>query len=448
MDLPLKTRIVPRSLASRTLVTLLGGLIIVQTAGLIIHAYDRIELQSDQVLRSVAVHAMGVFRATARLPPAEREAAAQDLPPEVGGTAQYVPVPLPTTLPLATPYIDGTIRHNLTLVGMPESRRPTGMIVHGDIWQGHIQLALRYADRGWLDIDMPVQPIRPWHSPFFLLAFAMMTAAAAVLSIWAVRRLTGPVATLAAAAEALGRDVNAPPLPEDGPEEVARAAIAFNTMALRIRRFVQDRTLLLTAIGHDLRTPITRLKLRAEFLEDEAVRNKFLADLDDLDRMVAATLAFGRDTASDEPAMALDLMSLLRTVLDDAGDARPGTAEKLSLTGPAHLTMRGRSLSLKRAFANLINNAIAYGGSADIVVRATPQNIIVTITDDGPGVPQDQAERVFDPFFRLEESRNRDTGGTGLGLPIARNILRAHGGDVSIGNAAMRGAMVTVTLPA
>ena len=144
-----------------------------------------------------------------------------------------------------------------------------------------------------------MEPPRPWHSPDFLVAFVLMTVAAALLTLWAVRRLTAPVRTLAAAAEALGRDVNAPPLPEDGPPEVATAAAAFNTMAARIRRFVQDRTELLTAIGHDLRTPITRLKLRAEFMEDEEQRGKMLADLEELEAMVSATLAFGRDATTD-----------------------------------------------------------------------------------------------------------------------------------------------------
>ena len=153
--------------------------------------------------------------------------------------------------------------------------------------------------------------------------------------VWAVRRLTAPVRTLAAAAEALGRDVNAPPLPEDGPTEVATAAAAFNTMAARIRRFVQDRTELLTAIGHDLRTPITRLKLRAEFVEDDEQRGKMLADLEELEAMVSATLAFGRDARTTEPVAPLDLAELLRTILDETGDARPDAATKLAYDGPA-----------------------------------------------------------------------------------------------------------------
>ena len=168
--------------------------------------------------------------------------------------------------------------------------------------------------------------------------------------------------------------MNAPPLPEDGPTEVATAAAAFNTMAARIRRFVQDRTEMLTAIGHDLRTPITRLKLRAEFIEDDELRRKMLADLDELEAMVSATLAFGRDATATEPVSPIDLAELLRTVLDEAGDARPETAEALSYDGPPHLTVRARPLALKRALSNLVANAVNYGGSArvQLAVPAVP----------------------------------------------------------------------------
>jgi signal transduction histidine kinase len=275
-----------------------------------------------------------------------------------------------------------------------------------------------------------------------------MTLAAAGLTVWAVRRLTAPVRTLAAAAEALGRDVNAPPLPETGPSEVATAAAAFNTMAARIRRFVQDRTELLTAIGHDLRTPITRLKLRAEFVEDDEQRNKILADLEELEAMVSATLVFGRDARSGEPVSQIDLAELLRTVLDEAGDARPEAAERLAYEGPAHLTVQARPLSLKRALTNLVTNAVTYGGSAHVRLL-TPSDGMATIEieDDGPGIPPGELERVFEPFHRGEPSRNRETGGVGLGLPIARNIVRAHGGDVVLANRPAGGAKATVTLP-
>jgi signal transduction histidine kinase len=247
--------------------------------------------------------------------------------------------------------------------------------------------------------------------------------------------MTAPMRVLAEAAERLGRDVNAAPLPEEGPTEVAQAAAAFNTMASRIRRFVADRTFLLTAIGHDLKTPITRLKLRAEWMEDDEMRRKMLADLDELEAMVQATLAFGRDVAGSEPASKIDLPALLRTVMDEATDARPGANATLTYDGPETLPIVARPVALKRACANLIGNALAYGGSARVVVRPPQEGLVlVHVDDEGPGIPMADMERVFEPFHRLESSRNRETGGTGLGLPITRNILRAHGGDVTLSN--------------
>jgi signal transduction histidine kinase len=237
-------------------------------------------------------------------------------------------------------------------------------------------------------------------------------------------------------------------MPIDGPAEIAAAATAFNTMAGRIRRFVQDRTFLLTAIGHDLRTPITRLKLRAEFIEDDELRRKFTADLDQLETMVASTLAFGRDLAGTEPVLPLDLPALLRTVLDEAADANPDRAESLAYDGPEHLTVQARPVSIKRAVANLVSNALAYGGSARIRLAPPRAGLVqVEVADNGPGIPPNDIERVFEPFHRLEGSRSRETGGNGLGLPIARNIARAHGGDVTLANHPSGGLVATVLLP-
>jgi hypothetical protein len=323
------------------------------------------------------------------------------------------------------------------------------MIVLGDPDMRKLVIGLRMPDGEWLNLPAELPPLRPWHSPTFLWAFVLMTLAAAVLTLWAVRRLTAPVRTLAQAAEALGRDVNAPPLPEDGPTEVATAAAAFNLMAARIRRFVQDRTEMLTAIGHDLRTPITRLKLRTEFIEDDEQRRKMLADLEELESMVSATLAFGRDAKTTEPVSSLDLVEMLRTVLDEAGDAKPNAVDRLAYEGPSHLTVRARPLSLKRAFANLVSNAVNYGGSALVRLRPPLQGVLtIEVEDDGPGIPAAELERVFEPFHRGEPSRSRETGGVGLGLPIARNIMRAHGGDVTLGNRPNGGAKATATLPA
>jgi signal transduction histidine kinase len=297
----------------------------------------------------------------------------------------------------------------------------------------------------WLTLPPP----RPWHSETFLIAFMLMTGAALALILWATRRLVRPVSALAHAADRLGRDVNAPPLPEVGPSEVVTAARAFNTMAERIRRFVGDRTQMLAAIGHDLRTPITRLRLRAEFLEDDEQRRKMLSDLDEMEAMVNATLAFARDDSATEPSVAVDLAALCRTVLDEAADARPELdPEAVSYQGPDRQPIRGRPIALKRALANLIANALNYAGTARVVMDPPSHGILtLRVEDEGEGIPEDALEAVFQPFRRLEVSRNRETGGTGLGLPIARNILRAHGGDVVLRNRPEGGLAAVVTLP-
>ncbi len=438
----------PTTLATRTLLTLLLGLALVQGAGLTIHALDRIELQHQAELRNIGFGAMTIYRTLVSTSPAERPAALAELVKDQGVQATLSATPPAAPAMMTAQTLRRIIRVNMNLVPLRPANRPAEIIMRGMPWDGQVVIGYHFPDYGWLNVVIPVPPPRPWHSPTFLLAFLLMTIAAAALSFWAVRRLVGPVGTLAEAAERLGRDVNAPPLPEDGPAEVARAAVAFNTMAKRISRFVSDRTFLLTAMGHDLRTPITRLRLRAEFIDDDELRGKFLADLAELDGMVGATLAFGRDTADTEPAVALDLAALLRTVLDEAADAWPDAADEFVYAGPEHLTINGRLMMLKRAFANLVGNAMTYGSAARVTLVPPGAGMItITIEDDGPGVPADQLERVFDPFYRVEGSRNRETGGTGLGLPIARNIFRAHGGDVVLVNVASGGARAVVSLP-
>lgn len=268
----------------------------------------------------------------------------------------------------------------------------------------------------------------------------LMVAAAALL---AVRRAARPFGTFAAAAERLGVDVAAPPLAEDGPREVRRAAHAFNVMQARIRRFVEDRTQLLAAISHDLRTPITRLKLRAEFVEDDAERTRMLADLDEMERMIAATLAFARDDAAREERRQVDVAALVQGLVDDFA----ATGAAASYVGPDSLVMAARPMALKRAVANLLDNAVKYGGAARASLGREPGEVVLAIDDDGPGIPEADRERVFSPFVRIEASRCRDTGGTGLGLSVARAAIRAHGGDIALANRPDGGLRVTVALP-
>lgn len=447
-------RLLPRSLAGRTALFLTLALMLVQAAGLTIHALDRVDLQRFALSREITARAFGLWRTAVLAPTDRREAMLYDIDLPRGLHAEL------SELPAVKPGMPRASRALLRLFQMdllenaPPRFRPRAALSANGPRPGELVMALQLHDGTWLNMHMVLPPPRPWHSETFLFAFMLMTGAALALILWATRRLTRPVSALARAAERLGRDVNAPPLPENGPREVATAARAFNTMAERIRRFVGDRTQMLAAIGHDLRTPITRLRLRAEFLEDDEQRQKMLADLDEMETMVNATLAFARDDSATEPSVALDLAALCRTVLDEAADARPELpSEATGYHGPERLRIRGRPVALKRALANLVGNALNYGGSARIRLEgpgtgAEATLVRLRVEDDGPGIPEDALEAVFQPFRRLETSRNRETGGTGLGLPIARNILRAHGGDVVLMNRAGGGLSALVTLPA
>lgn len=444
-------RVWPGSLAARTAFVLLLGLTLVQAAGLTIHAFDRMELQRLAQAREISARAFATWRSMILASPDRRAPllADLDLPEGLEATLDDQPLVPAGAIPPPLPAMR-LFRLEQIARGGPRGFRPREVRLAAMERPGDFAASLRLPDGPWLNLKVQVPPPRPWHSETFLMAFLVMTATAGGLTLWAVRRLTLPVRTLAEAADRLGRDVNAPPLPEQGPSEVATAAHAFNTMAARIRRFVGDRTQMLAAIGHDLRTPITRLRLRAEFMEDDEQRRKMLADLDEMEAMVAATLAFARDDAAAEPTVPLDLAALCRTVLDEASDARPDAAASIAYAGPPRLTVLARPVAMKRAIANLVSNAVAYGGAARLTLTAPVlgQPLRLVVEDDGPGVPPGELEAVFQPFRRLESSRNRETGGTGLGLPIARNILRAHGGDVVLRNRAGGGLQALATLPA
>lgn len=307
-----------------------------------------------------------------------------------------------------------------------------------------VRMSVRLNDGSWLNFAAPLDLAGPLWRPRFTFPIVLTLLVVGALSVWAVRRATGPFAAFANAAERLGVDVAAPPLPEKGPREVRRAAHAFNEMQTRLRRFIEDRTQMLAAVSHDLRTPITRMRLRAEFVEDETEREKMLADLAEMEAMIAATLSFARDDVTREPRRQVDVAALLQGLCDDAVAA----GREASYDGPASLIVEVRPTALKRAFANLIDNAVRYGLRARVRMEHRHGEILVEVDDDGPGIPSEERERVFTPFYRLERSRSRETGGTGLGLAVARNVVRGHGGDVTLANREGGGGLtVTVTLP-
>lgn len=276
-----------------------------------------------------------------------------------------------------------------------------------------------------------------------LLTLLILLAGVITLSLVAVRWIVRPLERLREAADALGKDIHRPPLPETGPVEVAETSRAFNTMQRRIGRFVEDRARMLAAVSHDLRTPLTRLRLRADLLDNEELGDKIRRDLDDMQTMVEATLDFMRGTASREETRSLDLLALLESLSEDAEES----GARVRLRGQVQTPYRGRPVALKRCIGNLLDNALRYGGEADIEVTDSATAVTVVIADRGPGIPADSLEKVFEPFWRLEGSRARDSGGTGLGLGIARNIARAHGGDLDLKNRPGGGLIATITLP-
>ena len=299
-------------------------------------------------------------------------------------------------------------------------------------------------DEGYIDLFAVLEGDRSPNDGLVRLGLtlAALTLGLGLLALLIARWVTASLARFAAAADRLGGDAAAPPLPEEGPEEIRRAAQAFNRMQRRIRRFVEERLYAMAAASHDLRTPITRLKLRAEFVEDEEQRTKMLRDLDEMEAILSSTIAFVREEAGDEPRTRLDLAALLAQVCENVRDG--GHAVTLAVPGP--LPMEGRAVALRRAFANLIGNAVTYGVSADVRAERRGSQLVVVIDDHGPGIPEAEHEKVFAPFYRLESSRSRATGGTGLGLTVAQTIVRAHGGDIALENRPEGGLRQIVTL--
>jgi len=265
-----------------------------------------------------------------------------------------------------------------------------------------------------------------------------------LFSIWAAYRATRPLRKMTAAAEALGLNVDAPPLEEAGSRELRKTARAFNTMQQRIRRLVDDRTLMLAALSHDLKTMLTRLRLRSEFIEDTEQQAKAISDIDDMDMMVDAALGFVRGDQANEAVSRLDLASLLADFAED----HAAQGHDVTYQGPDRLAVTGRPVALKRAIGNLLDNAVRYGGDARIGLTAQAGKAVLTIADNGPGLPEKELEKVFQPFYRVETSRNRDTGGSGLGLALARDVFRRlGGGDLILSNRPQGGLEARAELP-
>ena len=460
-------RLLPKSLYGRLVIVLLGGLLLAQAATLLINYAERDQLLYRAGGMRLAQRIADIVKLLDTLPATERSKV----------TALFAAPPLRVSLDQAAlaDSDDGDFRSVMLKtvlqralgaeakisLSRPASQAPppgaevpapaSGM--RGPYRMGGpgvppapglpllVQVGLR--DGSLVSFDTTLSPqatTLPWRLALTLL---VLLVSVVVLSLLAVRWLTGPLSALAQAADQLGENIDRPPLPESGPTEVKRAARAFNTMQRRLSGFISERTRMLTAMSHDLKTPITRLRLRAEMLDDDKQRQKFVHDLDEMEAMVRETLEFMRDSSSAEALQPVDLMALLESMQTDYSD----TGKAMTIAGRALSPCAARPLALRRCIGNLVDNALRYGAQADVHVEDGDDAVLLRIRDPGPGIPEAELEQVFAAYYRGEASRNRATGGTGLGLGIARNIARAHGGDITLTNLASGGLEATLLLP-
>ncbi len=318
-------------------------------------------------------------------------------------------------------------------------------VVIGTSADPHVALlSLRLADDSWLNVSLFAASHAHASGHGTLLSTSLMALGVVLMSLLMARWLTKPIREVAEAVTLLSPEDAASSVPEAGPLEVRHLARAFNDMSRRIADLITRRTHALAAVSHDLRTPLTRLRLRLDDLPDPAMQRAMATDIDEMEQMVEATLSYLKGDQPYEAHRPIDLVALLDTIVNEARDM----GHDAELKGPAHLVVNTRMFSMKRAFSNLISNALRYGTRVRVGIRNDGSDVVVTIDDDGPGIPADKLEAVLEPFVRLEESRNVATGGVGLGLTIAKSNIENNGGRLRLANRDEGGLSVTVMLPA
>ena len=465
-------RLWPRSLFSRLVVVMLGVLISAQVLSLAVHMHERGELLSQASGMRSAQRIADIVRLLDSMNADERRRVVQVLsaPPvtiRLGGQ------PLPASKQDADQLARAALFKAMLRRFLADGREVQVSVAEGLVnIPGETHGARGHERRGgWMPpaagqrhgpqpgfsfvAQMPLadgalvtfdsrQPSHTASWPYrLLLSLAVLLVAVIVVSLIAVHWATWPLKQLSDAAEKLGENIDRAPLDETGPLEVARAARAFNTMQARLQTYIRDRTRILAAMSHDLKTPITRLRLRSELLEDGQLRTKFTRDLDELEAMVAATLDFLHGLETGEQLRPIDVMALLESLQADLAE----TDGVVRIEGRTAQPYPGLPQALKRCLSNLLENAIKYGKSATVVVDDDTRRLQIRILDEGPGLTQAELEKVFEPFYRAEQSRSRETGGTGLGLTIARSVVEAHGGKLELANRPEGGLEARLTLP-
>ncbi len=427
------------SLAARTAIVAVIGIVAVHAVSLWTyqHAMER-ERHAAHTVR-LAEQLVAVKRALALVPPAERESVAHDLS---GGAIDAhwsedpIAAPNRTTRPA-----DQSLADEVYAL-LPELA--PGDVVIGVGADPHLALAsLRLPDGSWANVRLFASPPQVDGSHGSVLSTSLMALGVLLISLAIAAWLTRPLRSMAAAVSQARPHPPFAPLKEDGPNEVRELAHAFNGMQARIADLIGRRTQALAAVSHDLRTPMTRLRFRAEDVADPELRAALVSDISEMEQMVEATLSYLRGEAADEPARPIDLVPLLETIVNDARDQ----GRDASLDAPQSLVLTGRLIALKRAVTNLVENAIAYGGCAHLSLKAEDGQAVLTVRDEGPGIPDEQLDMVLEPFVRLESSRSRATGGVGLGLTIARTAVLNHRGSLALANRPEGVLAVTIRLP-
>lgn len=305
------------------------------------------------------------------------------------------------------------------------------------------RIAMPLAAGQWLNAEFQWPPTAGQSSQNLILSTGVMAAAVLIFSALMIRAALSPLRALGRAAERLGVDVMAPPMSEDGPSEIRQAAHTFNEMQLRIKSLLAERTQMLAALSHDLRTSLTVMHLRTEFIEDNDLREKLQTNIEDMKDIIVSTLTLLRDEQRAGETETINLVQIVRDICVDFSDA----GRKVTYNGLDHVTLTCHPTSLKRAFTNLIDNALKYGNEARVGLERGDRFLLFHVADSGPGIAPDEMAKVFTPFYRVEPSRNQETGGFGLGLAIARSVARSHGGDIELENLREGGLRVTLRLP-
>ncbi len=447
----LAKRLWPDTVASRAILILVAALLAFHLLGYWAYRVGVANLATANQDRGLAERIVSIKRAIASLPQApERDRVAHDLS-SASLEVHWSKVSLVLgTAPMTerTQAMEARLKELAPELAAESFR--VGFADDGALGAGeanaykHMMLvSVRLDDGSWVNFSssaLGASQHLDWGLTAIMICFAVAIVVVALLLLrWATR----PLRDLAEAAERFSLDQAPQPLPETGPVEVRRAARAFNTMRERIRSLVTERMQAMAAVSHDLRTPITRLRLRSEFLEDEATRSLIDADLGEMEAMIDSTLDYLRGGTSSEPLRPVDLASVIETIVDEHVDQGHG----VSLVGLNSAPVQGRVLSLKRAASNIIGNAVKYGQAVTVSITDAGDSFAVLIEDEGPGIAEADRERVFHPFVRLEESRGRQTGGSGLGLTIALAIVRSHDGSIVLDNRAEGGLRVTLSLP-